>query len=242
MRTQAHKVLITGGAKGIGLGLARRFYHAGNTVILVGRDASALAQAAATLPGCLIEVADIARPDDRKRLIDKIKSEHPDLSVLINNAGTQFNGPFADIAADQIDTELQTNLLAPLHLIHALLPALHAQPEAAVVNVSSVLAWMPKQSAATYCASKAALHSFSTTLRWQLEGSKVRVFDVIPPLVDTAMTAGRGSGKISPDQLADIFWQHWQSNRERVPVGKARIIQALMRLAPSVAERILRRG
>ncbi len=130
--------------------------------------------------------------------------------------------------------------MGPLLLIKLLLPALHAQPSAAIVNVSSGLALVPKQSAAVYCASKAGLHSFTTALRWQLEGSTIAVFEIMPPLVDTAMTAGRGRRKLSPDALAAEFWSGWCADRLVLPIGRTKQLVWLQRWLPHLAERIMR--
>lgn len=233
-----HRVLITGGASGIGLALAKKFHAAGNQVILVGRSETALAKAAAALPGAQSCVADISIAEHRDRLL----KQFGDITVLINNAGVQFNTPIAESSPAEIERELHVNFLAPVLLSRAFLPLLMQQPSAAIVNVSSGLALVPKEAAAIYCASKAALHSFSKTLRWQLEASRVRVFEVLPPLVDTAMTAGRGQGKIAPAQLADEFWQGFVSDRDEILIGKAKLLAWVNRLAPSMAERIMRRG
>ena len=179
-----HTVLITGGATGIGFALAKKFHSAGNRVILVGRREEALRQAAAQLSGCLIAVADVSQETDRKRLV----RDFPDVSILVNNAGVQFTQPFATQTAEQIAQEININLTAPAQLTLAFLPILTAQREAAVVNVSSGLAIVPKETCALYCASKAALHSFSQTLRWQLENTPVRVFELMPPMVATPMS------------------------------------------------------
>lgn len=203
MNPSGHKVLITGGASGIGLALAKRFHAAGNALVLAGRRADALAEAARALPGAQTQVADITQPADRARLLQA----HGDISILVNNAGIQINRPLLEQDQADIRHELETNLAAPVLLTHAFLPALLCQPQAAIVNVSSGLALVPKEAASIYCASKAALHSFSQTLRWQLEGTPVQVFELLPPLVDTAITQGRGKGKISADALAAEFWR-----------------------------------
>ncbi len=238
MHTNGHKVLITGGASGIGLALAKRFHAAGNTVVLAGRRADALAEAASALPGAQTEVADITQSTDRARLLHA----HGDTSVLVNNAGIQINRPLLEQTEADICRELDTNLIAPVLLTHAFLPALLRQPQAAIVNVSSGLAIVPKEAASLYCASKAALHSFSQTLRWQLEGSPVKVFELLPPLVDTAMTQGRGQGKISPDALADAFWHAFTTGRHEVLAGKTRLLALINRLSPALAQRIMRKG
>ena len=114
--------------------------------------------------------------------------------------------------------------------------------EASIINVTSILAIVPKESAPVYSATKAALRSFSRTLRWQLEGTSVRVLEVIPPVVDTAMTAGRGSDKVSPETVAEHAWQAYLEDKSEVFVGKARAASVLARIAPSLAESIIRRS
>ena len=238
MHTSGHRVLITGGAKGIGLALAKQFHSAGNHVTLVGRDLAALQAAANALPGAKTRVADVANARDRSALVE----EFSDTTVLVNNAGVQRNGEFAQMAATDIESELQVNLLAPMLLTHAFLPHLQRQVASAIVNISSVLALVPKQSASAYCASKAALHSFTRSLRWQLENTSVRVFEVMPPLVDTAMTANRGVGKMSPEALARAFWAGFQADQYELRVGKAKAAGFIARVSPTLAERIMRHG
>ena len=140
MTPNNHTVLITGGATGIGFALAKKFHAAGNRVILAGRREDVLRQAAAQLSGCLIAVADVSQETDRARLV----REFPDVSILVNNAGVQFTQPFATQTADDIAQEININLTAPAQLTLAFLPILTAQREAAVVNVSSGLAIVPK--------------------------------------------------------------------------------------------------
>lgn len=238
MQTQGHRVLITGGSRGIGLALAQRFHHAGNQLILVGRDAQTLQAAAQSMPGTVVKVADLTTPG----VCTALAQEFADVNILVNNAGIQRNGRFAELPAAAIREELALNLITPLELTYAYLPHLTRQASAAIVNITSVLALMPKESASVYCASKAGLRSHTQSLRWQLEGSAVRVFELMPPLVDTAMTAGRGSGKISPDAVADAFWRGFLADRQDIAVGKAKAARVLARFVPFLAERILRRG
>ena len=230
-------VLITGGATGIGFALARKFHLAGNRVIIVGRSEKALSNAAGLLSGVETRVADVSAASDRERLV----SEFPDISILVNNAGLQVIAPIIESAPQDIEYELTVNFLAPVLLCRAYLPHLVQRKSAAIVNVSSGLALVPRETSAIYCASKAALHSFSKTLRWQLKGTNVRVFEILPPLVDTAMTAGRGKGKITPDQLAEEFWRDFTRDRYEMLIGKTKLLALINRLAPSLAESILRR-
>ena len=233
-----HTVLITGGATGIGFALAQKFHSAGHKLILVGRTESALVKATNELRGAKFFCADISMPGCRDQLVAKF----PDVTVLVNNAGIQVNATVQASSPETLTQELNVNFLAPVLLTHAYLPLLLKQPAAAIVNVSSGLALVPKQAASMYCASKAALHSFSKTLRWQLEGTPVRVFEVLPSLVDTAMTQGRGSGKISGTQLAEEFWQGFNSDRYEMLIGKTKLLALLKRIAPSIAENIMRKG
>ena len=240
MTPNNHTVLITGGATGIGFALAKKFHAAGNRVILAGRREGALRQAADQLSGCLITVADVSQAADRERLV----RDFPDVSILVNNAGVQFTQPFATQTAEQIAQEININLTAPAQLTLAFLPILTAQREAAVVNVSSGLAIVPKETCAVYCASKAALRSFSQTLRWQLENSPVRVFELMPPMVATPMSQGKGHAhlKISPDELANEFWRDFQRNRYEIMGGKTKLLYWLNRLSNTLAQRIMRKG
>ncbi len=238
MKPSQYTVLITGGATGIGFALAEKFHASGNRVIIVGRSEAALAEARSALQGIETCAADISKAEDRARLTVM----YPDVSVLINNAGIQNTSPVANSTPEALELELNINFLAPVLLSRAFLPMLLQQPAAAIINVTSGLAIVPKESAAVYCATKAALHSFSKTLRWQLEATNVRVFEVLPPLVDTAMTAGRGKGKISCAQLAEKFWKEFQADRYEMLIGKSKLLSLINRIAPSIAERIMRHG
>ncbi|MDO5091268.1 MAG: SDR family NAD(P)-dependent oxidoreductase [Cardiobacteriaceae bacterium] len=231
-------ILITGGGSGIGLALARRYHQAGHIPLLVGRRTHLLEKAAAELPGAHIHIADITSPDARAALVAK----YPHITTLIHSAAIQHNGDFARQSTDAIERELATNLLAPIHLSHAYLPHLRQQPQATIVFITSALALVPKENAALYCASKAALHSLAQTLAWQLEQTNIRIIDLMPPLVDTAMTAGRGHGKISPDTVADAYWQALERGKNHIAVGKARWLGIIRRLSPALATRLLRKS
>lgn len=238
MKTTDHVVLVTGGATGIGFAIAQKFHAARNRVILVGRTERSLANAAVALPGALTRVADISIDSDRACLV----TEFPDVSVLVNNAGIQINRPIIELTLEMIEYEHNVNFLAQVLLSRAFLPGLIHHKSAAIVNVTSGLALVPKEAAAMYCAAKAALHSFSKALRWQLETTGVCVFEILPPLVETAMTAGRGKGKITPDQLAEAFWRGFQHNQFEMLVGKTKLLYLIHRLFPSVADKIMRPG
>ena len=178
------------------------------------------------------------------QLVITVEQRFPTLNVLINNAGIQYNYDFAEASGQmsRISHEINVNLTAPVQLTALLLPHLLTRPEAAVVNVSSGLGLVPKRSAPVYCATKAGLHLFSKALGYQLAGTSVRVMEVIPPLVDTPMTAGRGRGKISPEQLVDEFLRGFARNQPEINIGKVGLLRLIQRLSPALADRILRNG
>jgi uncharacterized oxidoreductase len=246
MRLSDHKILITGGSAGIGLELARQLLARGNRVAICGRDPGKLEKAEAALGDVVALPCDLGVPGEAPALAKKAADRLGGLSVLVNNAGVQYNYSFADTdperAAADAAAEIQTNLTALVTLTAACLPFLRASETAAIVNVSSTLALAPKASAPVYCATKAAVRSFTQALRYQLQDSLpgIRVFEVLPPLVDTAMTHGRGNGKIAPEQVALETVRGLERDIPEILVGGARVLRTIHRLAPAVAARILR--
>ncbi|ULJ64394.1 SDR family oxidoreductase [Wielerella bovis] len=240
MTPNGHTVLITGGATGIGFALAKQFHNAGNQVILVGRREDVLQQAAAQLSGCRYAVADVSKAKDRERLA----RDFADVNVLINNAAIQYTKPLAEQTDAEIVQEIDINLTAPVLLTQAFMPVLQAKPSAAVVNVSSGLAIVPKETCALYCATKAALHSYSQVLRWQLEATHVRVFEILPPMVATPLSQGKGHAnlKISPDELAAEFWRDFQRDHFEIMVGKSKWLYWINRISATLGQRIMRKG
>jgi short-subunit dehydrogenase involved in D-alanine esterification of teichoic acids len=244
MKASGNKVLITGATSGIGLALAERFLAGGNAVIGVGRRTETLDPLREKYPNLSAFPCDLGSVHGPDELVLHVKHQHPDLNVLINNAAIQYNYHFleeSDLAC-RVGYEIHLNLTVPAKLCALLLPVLRLQPEAAVVNVSSGLALVPKKSAPVYCGTKAGLHLFTKALRYQLEGSPVKVFEIIPPVVDTPMTAGRGRGKISPTQLVDEFMRAFANDQFEVNIGKVKLLRFLNRLSPALADRIMKNG
>jgi uncharacterized oxidoreductase len=248
MNIEGHRVLITGGSAGIGLALAREFHAAGCRVAVCGRDPERLAAAERALEGLVTLQADLAVDDDLARLAAGAEERLGGLSVLVNNAGIQYQTMFPQDAHarifDQLEREVAVNLTGLVKLTTLCLPALRKAEDAAIVNVSSGLAIVPKASAPIYCATKAALHSFSKALRYQLEDHcpSVKLFEVLPPMVDTAMTAGRGrpKDKLTPGDVARQTLAGMRRDRYEIPVGKTRLLTWVNRAAPRLAEKILR--
>ncbi len=249
--------LVTGGAAGIGLALTEALVAAGaHRVVVVGRDPARLAAAAAAHPGVVTPLrADLGDAAAVGRLLAALPAEAPALSLVVNNAGVQHLTDLArDAAADPdalardvlpaLAAEIATNLTSVVALSVALLPRLARQPSAAIVNISSGLALAPKRSAPVYCATKAAVRSFTRALRYQCEDRlpHVRVVEALPPLVDTAMTRGRGRGKLSAAACAAEILAGLQAGRDEVYVGRAKVLRALMRVAPAAGYRLMRDG
>lgn len=186
MQLHDNVVLVTGGASGIGLALAQRLLAAGNQVIVCGRRSAQLQAAAAAHPGLVTRVCDVAHPDQRAALAEWVVGEFPALNVLVNNAGVQRRLTLtAPEPWSATRDEVAINFEAPIHLALLLLPQLQARSRAAIMNVSSGLAFAPLATVPVYCATKAALRSFTLSLRRQLAGTPVEVVEIIPPAVDT---------------------------------------------------------
>ena len=193
MNLSGNTVLITGGGTGIGLALAEALAGRGNRVIICGRRRERLQEAKKRLPGVHARVCDVSVARSRRALVDWLLSEFKDLNILVNNAGIQRPVDFLRGPRDlsDADDEVATNLTAPIHLSALLIPHLRRKKEAAIVNVSSGLAFTPLAAVPVYCATKAALHSFSLSLRHQLRDTSIRVFEVAPPMVATELSGKR---------------------------------------------------
>lgn len=237
-------VLVTGASAGIGQALARQFAAQGHHVLALARDTHRLAALAAAHPGRITPLAcDLARTQALDALAQQITRAHPGLRCVVHNAGIQHDLRVDDhgYGSADIQEELAINLAAPVALTRALLPHLLARKDASVVFVTSALAFTPKRTAAVYSASKAGLHMFVQALRVQLQGAPLHLMEVVFPLVDTAMTQGRGHGKISAEAAAGALLAGLRQRRSRIDVGKARALRWLVRLAPGLAARILQR-
>lgn len=240
--TNSH-VLITGGTDGIGLALAEQVARAGARVTACGRDVRRLSAARERLgPTVHFVQCDVADAGHRARLLVEAREANGPLDVLVNNAGVQQLMNFRQPGQMRtIASEIAINLTAPLLLTEAVLPELLARPAAVIVQVTSGLALSPKANAPVYCATKSGLRSFTRALRWQLEGTPVCVIEALLPIVDTAMTRGRGHGKISADDAAREILRALRSGREEAFIGKTKLLRGLMGLSPSLAARVTRR-
>ena len=220
MRLEKNTVLITGGASGIGLALAERFHKAGNKVVICGRRPERLEEAKQKLPGIHTKVCDLAKESDRVALRDWAVREFPELNVLVNNAGIQRRNTFFEERWEDTRQEIVINLESPIHLCRLFLPHLLKQETAAILNVTSGLAFVPLAMVPVYSATKAAFHSFTLSLRHHLSKTPVQVIEVAPPAVDTDL-GGPGLHKegVPLDQFADAAFEGLRRGDPEVTFG-----------------------
>ncbi|MFF4502272.1 SDR family oxidoreductase [Streptomyces sp. NPDC001401] len=207
MKMTGNTILITGGTSGIGLGLALRLHEAGNKVIVAGRRKELLDEITAEHPGIDALVLDVTDPDSITRVRETVAASYPDLNVLVNNAGIMLRENLLDPASLPVaEDHVTVNLLGTIRVTYAFLPLLVGKDDAAVVNVTSALAFVPLPITPTYNATKAALHSFSESLRVQLAQADagVQVIEVAPPGVRTTLLGQQDDENSMPlDEFLD---------------------------------------
>jgi uncharacterized oxidoreductase len=192
MQMNGNTILVTGGGTGIGRGLAESLHRLGNQVVIAGRRLEPLRAVADANPGIQYLSLDQGDPADIRRFAIELTDHYPELNVVINNAGIQRVENLTSGGPGTAEQTVAINLLGPIRLTAALLPSLLGKPYAAILNVTSGLAFMPSALTPTYCATKAALHSYTQSLRFQLRQTSVQVIEIIPPQVQTALQGERG--------------------------------------------------
>ena len=187
MNLTGNTILITGGGSGIGLALAQQFHQRGNQVIIAGRRQANLDAATAANPGMKSIALDTADAASIAAAVPKLLAEFPTLNAVLNNAGIMRPEILKKGEVADAEAIVATNLLGPIRLTAALMPHLLKQPSATILNVSSGLAFVPLAYTPTYCATKAAIHSYTQSLRYQLRDSRIKVLEIIPPWVATEL-------------------------------------------------------
>jgi uncharacterized oxidoreductase len=238
MKLTGKTILITGGSSGIGLELARRLRQRGNVVIATGRDAARLDAAARAIPGLHVIASDVSDPRAIARLYDDVVTRFPALDVLINNAGIMRNMKLTDDRdLDDVTREVEINLSGPLRMIQQFLPHLRSRSDALIVNVSSGLAFVPLPISPVYCATKAAIHSLTQSLRVQLANTSVTVIELAPPAVETPLSDAlademKGQKGMDVVVLADRAIAGIEAGKSEIRPGLANVLKAMSRIAP----------
>lgn len=220
MNVANNKILITGGATGIGLGLTERFIQEKNTVIICGRREAALNEAAAKLPGVITKVCDLSDEASRVDLYNWVAANHSDVNVLVNNAGIQNWMSVTDEGFYQkANEEITTNVIAPLHLtaLFTKLPALTT-----VINVTSGLAFVPLAKVPVYCATKAFLRSFTLSIRHSLKAKNIEVIEMIPPALNTDL-GGKGihDGQPAVSEFVAAVFEQMKAGETELSFGSS---------------------
>jgi len=239
MKTSKNTILIIGGTAGIGYETAKQLSALDNHVIITGRDKDRLESAASTLDNVTAINFDVTNPEQVDALVLRLKTDFPAFNMVINNAGKAFayslDDPNAD-AFDNAETEMLTNYLAIIRLNQKLLPILKEKTAAAIVNVSSIVAYVPGVSLPTYSASKAALHSYTTALRFTLADTTVKVFELMPPLVNTEFSKEIGGHNgIEPSVVAKDLVDALANDTYQIRVGNTAQIYELLLTSPENA-------
>ncbi|WP_176590363.1 SDR family oxidoreductase [Sphingobium sp. EM0848] len=229
MRMTGNTIFITGGGSGIGRGLAEAFHQRGNRVIISGRRKERLQETLDANPGMAAIELDITDPDSIRAAAATLIADHPDLNVLINNAGImlldQADGPVDDALATSTVT---TNLLGPIRMTSALIEHLKGRPDAVIANVSSVLGFVPMAITAVYSATKAAMHSWTLSQRYLLRPHGIEVVEIAPPWVRTELLNSTEEERAIPlDQFIAGAMEQFERGAEEILVAPASVLRAM---------------
>jgi uncharacterized oxidoreductase len=242
MQLKNRTILITGGATGIGYALSRQLLENYNRVIICGRKQDRLDRARLELPTVETIRCDINDADDLNNLTSLLGARYPQLDTLINNAGIQQQ---IDLTAGQttdwqIANEISTNLTSHINITQRLYTLLSANRHPAIVFIGSALGIVPKYQAPVYSAAKAGLHSFIQSLRFQARQDRMRIVEVFPDVVDTAMTQTRkNETRMSPDKFATALISQLEKNKPEIYIGRTKILSLLHRFSPGLALNIM---
>ena len=240
MQLTKNTILITGGSSGIGFELAKQLSALDNTILVTGRDQAKLDRVKAQLPKVHTFKSDVSDPAAIAALYDRVTKEFPQLNILINNAGIMKSINLHDIAGDmkELTQEIETNLNGPIRMVKQFLPHLKSKQAAAIMNVSSGLAFTPLPTSPVYCATKAGLHSFTLSLRVQLKKTGVKVFELAPPATQTDLLGSfdqedmKGISIMGVSEMVAAAVNGMKTDRFEIRPGQSNQLKLMSRIAP----------
>src|ERR1700720_161164 len=240
MKLTSNTILITGGAGGIGYELTKQLSALGNTILITGRDQGKLERARAAFPSIHTFRTGLSHPRAIAALYETLTKQFPGLNILINNAGIMRKINVHDNAGglEDITREIEINLSGPIRMVKQFLPHLKSKSGAAIMNVSSGLAFVPMPISPVYCATKAGLHSFTESLRVQLKDTKVKVFELAPPATQTELLGDfnpedmKGVSIMEVEDMVKVAFKGMQADRLEIRPGQANQLKMMSRLAP----------
>jgi uncharacterized oxidoreductase len=240
MKMDSNTILITGGTSGIGFELAAQLVQLGNTVIITGRDQSKLDLAKKNLPNVHTFQCDVRDPKAISDLFEKVTSQFPELNFLINNAGIMrtLNLHAKEVDLEDITSEIDINLSGSIRMVNQFLSHLKTKKSAAIMNVSSGLAFVPYPILPVYCATKAGIHSFTQSLRVQLKNTNIKVFELVPPTIQTPLIKAldgyeiKGVKPMDAGKMVRYTIKSLEKNRLEILPGQSRALKFMSRVAP----------
>ena len=242
MNLNKKRIVITGGTSGIGYQMVK-YLQSNNEIIVISKNENRLVALSKEFENVVTYQADLSKLEEVESVAKLISEKFQSIDVLINNAAVQYTPTFIDDAFDyaNINHEVMINFTSICSLTYLLLPALTHQNKAVILMINTGLALAPKTTSAIYCATKGALNNFTQSLRYQLENSNISVQQAFLELVETGMTAGRGSNKMSAEDASGIIIKGLKNDVLEHDIGKVKLLRLLLRLAPSVAKKIMKK-
>lgn len=240
MNLKGNTILITGGSSGIGFEMAKQFLATGNKVIVTGRNIEKLQKTKEKLGDITVIQSDVSKPDSVKKLYEQVSKDFPDLNILINNAGVMFSINLQDhgLSTEELTKEIDINVKGTIWMNDAFLPLLKKNKNSATVTVSSGLAFVPLPISPVYCATKAALHSYTVSLREQMKNTDVKVFELAPPATETELLADfneedmEGITAMSVQDLVGAFVKGFSNDKYEICPGQASQLKFMSRFLP----------
>lgn len=240
MKMTKNTILITGGTSGIGFEFIKQLSELDNTLIVTGRDLQKLERTKKSFPKVHTIQSDVSDPKAVAALYEQVTKQFPDLNILINNAGImkKINLHNTKGTLTDLTQEMEINLNGPIRMVDQFLPHLKKKSEAAIINVTSGLAFVPLAISPVYCASKAGLHSYTLSLRAQLKNTKVKVFELAPPATKTELIGDfteedmKGSSVMTVEDMVKVAVNGLKNNRWEIRPGQSNLLKMMSRIAP----------